>query len=273
MKKIIDENIKIVKSHYDTDASIEWERLERHPFEFVITTKMMDQYIRFGDSILDIGGGPGRYSLYYAKKGCDVTLVDLSSANIEFAQHMAIQEQVDYKCLEGNALDIDELVDEKYDHVFLMGPMYHLLDEQDRISAINKAISLLKPNGKIYISFIMMFAGMIYFMKYCPEVILHESEKPFLDAVITDSSYGGDAFTKAYFISPKEVLPFMEQFDLEKLHMFGQEGVFSPCEDNFLKQPKEVIDKWLEVTLKIIERHELFGLSEHLMYIGQLSIK
>lgn len=44
------------------------ERLETHPFEFIFTTYMMDKYIRGGDRILDIGGGPGRYSIYYAKK-------------------------------------------------------------------------------------------------------------------------------------------------------------------------------------------------------------
>lgn len=68
--------VRIIQEHYDSDVQYEWDRLERHPFEFAITTKMMDRYIKPGDRILDIGGGPGRYSLYYAQKGCDVTLVD-----------------------------------------------------------------------------------------------------------------------------------------------------------------------------------------------------
>lgn len=70
----MDANIKIVQEHYDSDVQKEWDRLERHPFEFKITTHMMDKYIKPGDRILDIGGGPGRYSIYYANKGCDVTL-------------------------------------------------------------------------------------------------------------------------------------------------------------------------------------------------------
>ena len=37
---------------------MEWARLEQEPFEFELTTYMMDQYIRPGDSVLDIGGDP-----------------------------------------------------------------------------------------------------------------------------------------------------------------------------------------------------------------------
>lgn len=52
--------VRIVQEHYDCDVQKEWDRLERHPFEFTITTRMMDRYIKPGDRILDIGGGPGR---------------------------------------------------------------------------------------------------------------------------------------------------------------------------------------------------------------------
>ena len=35
---------------------------------------------------MDIGGGPGRYSVWLAKQGYDVTLVDLSENNIALAK-------------------------------------------------------------------------------------------------------------------------------------------------------------------------------------------
>ncbi|MGB8455223.1 MAG: hypothetical protein WCD89_23195 [Anaerocolumna sp.] len=61
----------------------------------------------------------------------------------------------------------------------------------------------------------------------------------------------------------------MDRFPLEKMHFFGQEGILSPCEMNLLNQPKEVIDKWIEVAVKLCEREELLSYSEHVMYIGQ----
>lgn len=261
--------VKIIKEHYDSDVQKEWDRLERHPFEFIITKRMMDRYIKPGDKILDIGGGPGRYSIYYAKKGCDVTLVDLSQENVKFALEKAKEMNVYINAISGDAREVNKLTKGEFDHIFVMGPMYHLLDEADRIEALNKAISLLKNKGLIYVSFIMMFSGMIYGMKHAPEMLLWETEKVFIDSVINSKSYGGDAFTKAFFINQKEIIPFMSKFNLEKKHLFGQESILAPCEVNMLNQPQEVIEKWLEVAEYLCERDELLSYSEHAMYIGQ----
>ena len=268
----MDVNVKIVQEHYDRDVQMEWERLEKHPFEFIITTHMMDKYIKPGDRILDIGGGPGRYSLYYANKGCDVTLIDLSSENVNFALDKSKEMNINIKAIPGDARDVNKLVKDKFDHIFIMGPMYHLLNEDDRIKSISSALSLLNDRGLVYISFIFMFSGMIYGMKYMPQLLLMQPEQVFIDAVLKDESYGGDAFTKAFFISKKDILPFLDKFPLEKKHLFGQESILSPCETNILSQSQEVIDKWVEVAEELCERDELLSYSEHVMYIGQIII-
>ncbi len=114
-----------------------------------------------------------------------------------------------------------------------------------------------------------MFAGMIFGMKHSPEMLILESEQVFINAVLKGKSYAGDAFTKAFFIDQKNIIPFMDKFHLEKKHLFGQEGILAPCEINMLNQPREVIDKWLEVSKQLCERDELLSYSEHAMYIGQ----
>ena len=73
----MDKTTKIIREHYDANVLSEWNRIANRP-EFLLTCRMLDRYIKPGDSVLDIGGGPGRYSLYLAEKGCDVTLFDLS---------------------------------------------------------------------------------------------------------------------------------------------------------------------------------------------------
>ena len=83
------ESVKLVQNYYDADVEKEWERLEKHPFEFALTCRFLDRYLHPGDRVLDIGGGPGRYSLYLAKRGCQVTLLDLSAENVEFARRKA----------------------------------------------------------------------------------------------------------------------------------------------------------------------------------------
>ena len=266
-----EENIKIVQDHYNTNPLGEWERIADKP-EFLLTCRMLDKYIKPGDKVLDIGGGPGRYTFYLAKKNCEMTLFDLSPENIKFADNKSLELNLPVKTLCGDARIIDKLLNEQFDHILLMGPLYHLLEVSDRITAVNAALNLLKSGGVIFASFINAFAGMVYYMKFAPGAITWETEKSYIDSVIAKESFRGDkdnTFTRAYFYDQHEILPFMSQFPLDKLHLFGQEGIISPCEANIMSQPKEIIDAWLNLCEMIWERGDLLSWSEHLMYVGK----
>jgi len=266
----MDEIIKTVQAFYDSDVKAEWNRIANRP-EFLLTCRMLDRYIKPNDTVLDIGGGPGRYSLYLAEKGCKVTLFDLSQENTKFAQERSVEFGLTIKTVAGDAREADKLVDGQFDHVLLMGPMYHLLEENARISAVNAALNLLKPNGMLYASFINLISGMIYAMKFEPEVLASskQNEIMYMENFLSQKSFAGDGFTKVFFIEPKDLLSFMSQFPLEKLHLFGQESITSPCEDNIMSKPKDIIDKWMVFCEKIWEREDLLSWAEHLMYVGR----
>ena len=258
----MDETTKIIRDFYNENALGEWNRIDGRP-EFLITCNFIDRYIKASDKVLDIGGGPGRYSLYLAEKGCDVTLFDLSEENVKFASERGI------KAIAGDARTVAEKFTEQFDHILLMGPMYHLLQESDRIKAVNSALKLLKTGGKIFISFISLSGGLIWGIKCKPESIIDEREIGFYNIILNNESFTGQAFTQAFIINQREVLPFMEQFPLTKLHFFGQEGITSPCEGNIMSQSKEIVDAWIDFAIKLSEREELLSWSEHLMYIGE----
>ncbi|MEA4831387.1 MAG: class I SAM-dependent methyltransferase [Oscillospiraceae bacterium] len=269
---------KTVKEYYNSSVEAEWNRIAGRP-EFLLTCRFLDKYIKpgdskyinSGDSVLDIGGGPGRYSLYLSQKGCNVTLFDLSDKNIEFAKNKADELNLKLNTICGDAREADSLVNKQFDYILLMGPMYHLLEEEDRIKAVNSALKLLKPNGIIFVSFISVYGGLIYMTKCAQDIIISEvpMEINFRETVINRRSYSGEAFTLAHFIQMKEILPFMERFPLEKLHLFGQEGIMTLNEDKIMSQPQNVIDAFVDFSLKVCENEELLSWSEHLMYVGR----
>ena len=268
------ENIETVRQFYNSGPELEWARLEsRHPFEFILTTWMMDKYIRPGDSILDIGGGPGRYSIHYAKKGCAVTLVDLSEGNVAFAKKKAAEENVSLTAYAKNCLELEELNLGQFDHVFLMGPLYHLLEEDERVRAVEAALKHLKPGGKLYVSYILVFGGVIYDMQNGGNVVpdyRNPGFRPAFDAVVTGENYRNTAgFTHSYMWHWRNILPFMERFGLEKLHFFGQEGIMAPVEPQVLERDKAEFDQWVALAKQYLEVPELLAFSEHAMYIGQ----
>ena len=265
----MDEKTKAVQAYYDTDVELEWNRIANRP-EFLLTCRMLDRYIKSGDTVLDIGGGPGRYSLYLAERGCNVTLVDLSPKNTAFALEEAGRRGLFIKAVAGDACVVDSLVKEQvFDHVLLMGPLYHLLEESQRTQAVNAALNVLKPGGVFFASFLTIMGGMIYFITDAPSTIIHEAEAEFIECFKNKKSFVGMAFTNAFFIEQSEILPFMTQFALDKLHLFGQEGMISASERNIMSQPKEVVDVWLDLCEKTWEREELLSWSQHLMYVGR----
>ncbi len=268
------ENIETVRQFYNSSPEGEWARLEVwHPFEFILTTWMMDQYIGPGDSILDIGGGPGRYSIHYAKKDCAVTLVDLSERNVGFARQKAEEVGVSLTAYAKNCLELDELNLGQFDHVFLMGPLYHLLEEEEQIKAVKMALKHLKPGGKLYVSYILVFGGVIYDMQNSGNIVpdyQNPGFRPAFEAVVTGDNFRNTAgFTYSYLWHWRTILPFMEQFGLKKLHLFGQEGIMSPVEPQVLERDKAEFDQWVELAKKYLEVPELLAFSEHAMYIGQ----
>jgi hypothetical protein len=44
---------EMVKNYYNSIVSHEWERMMRHPFEFEITKRFMNRYIKPGERVLD----------------------------------------------------------------------------------------------------------------------------------------------------------------------------------------------------------------------------
>lgn len=266
------ENIKTVRDYYDSDPQAEWDRLDRNPFEFELTCWMMDKYVRPGHSILDIGGGPGRYSIHYAQKGCAVTLAELSEGNVALARQKAAQLGVDLTAHAVNCLELDALGLGQFDHVFLMGPLYHLQTEAERVEAVNAALRRLKPGGKLYISFIQVFSGLIYDLQHggflCGDV-----RNPAVDALLDNlergEDYVGPGFTQVCFHNLRSILPFLEQFPLQKLHLFPQEGFLAPNKFQLLERDPEELAKWVELAKRYLELPEFLSWGEHIMYIGE----
>lgn len=258
-----------VKRFYDEDVDAEWNRLLKARFEFDINRHFIAKYLKPGQKVLDCGGGPGRYSLWLAEQGCDVTLFDLSEGNVAFAKNKAQQLGLSLRALSGDARDLGALKAERFDHILLMGPMYHLLEENDRIASVNACLSLLKPGGTLSVSFISSYAGILYYLREMPEAILKPEVQADYKFMEDDLPFSGMAFTDAYFIRQQDVLPFMEQFPLKTLHHLSSEGIYSPWYQTLQSQGEEAYQAYLKFAVATCERENLLSFAEHFLYIGR----
>lgn len=261
----MDESIT-VKRHYDEHAIDEWNRLEGFHFEYAITMAMFSKHLNKG-RILDVGGGPGRYSIALAKDGNDVTLFDLSDGNVELAQAKAADAGVTIRALQGDARDLSKLGDERFDSILIMGPMYHLFDPKDRRRVLDEAKRHLNKNGKIFVSFISLSGGFNYYLSEDPAAMKDDPAKDYFDCAAKDQTWSGDAFTAATFVDPDEVRPFLRDAGWDVHTVFGQEGLTGPRLADLEKASKDVRAFYLDLSLKLCEKPKYHAYSSHLMAI------
>ena len=245
----------------------EWERLNLHKIEFDITKRYLDEYI-IGENleIFDIGGGPGRYSIYLAEKGHRVSLLDLSKRNIQVAKEKSGEQGIILEAyIHGNALELEEH-EQKYDIILLMGPLYHLIEESDRKKAIEGALKLLKPNGIIFASFISNYAPIQDYLKSLYPI---ESVDELLVFLEDGKSSGDKGFTTAYFMDYKEAKDLMSSFGLTELVFGGVENILGSKEIEINALEEDQYNKWLEICYQLGKDESLMGTSEHFLYIGR----
>lgn len=121
--------------------------------EFLTTIRYIEKMLNPGDRILDLGAGTGIYSLYFAEQGYDVAAVELADRNVEILRQKASPD-MKLEIIHGNALDISVLSDQSYDVVLLFGPLYHLLEQDDRNRCIMEARRVLKDDGTLFVAYI-----------------------------------------------------------------------------------------------------------------------
>ena len=255
-----------IEAWYDNQYD-EWVRLDRHRVEFEITKRYMDEFIK-GENldILDIGGGPGRYSIYLAGKGHKLTLFDLSGKNLEVAKEKSKEYEVTLEgYIKGDVLD-EHSFDKKFDVVLLMGPMYHLIKVEEREQALLNALSYLKEGGIIITSFISIYAVL---QDYLLTMNRFDHTEDILKYLKDGRNSEEGGFTTAYFIGIDEAQEFMNDFGVEQLVFAGVENILCSKERDILALPEEEINKWLDIAYKLSQDKNLLGTSCHFLHIGR----
>ena len=151
-KNSIRNEVRIMKeiieyyNNYDEEGRL--KKKNRSP-EYITTMRYIEKYLKPNSKILEIGAGTGRYSVTLADMGYDVTAVELVEHNIEIMKKK-VKPEHNIKIYQGNACDLSFIDSDTYDIVLLLGPMYHLFNDEDKNKAISEAIRVAKKGGIIY---------------------------------------------------------------------------------------------------------------------------
>jgi SAM-dependent methyltransferase len=102
--------------------------------------------LKAGDSLLDLGCGPGLYAARFARAGLQVTGVDYSRRSINYAINYASENGLDMTYRYQNYLELKE--ESRYDAALLIYGDFCPLDPEQRTKLLQNVYRALKPNGK-----------------------------------------------------------------------------------------------------------------------------
>jgi SAM-dependent methyltransferase len=266
-------DLEFIRQYYDRSPQHEWERAERHRTEFANTWKVLGTYLPPPPAqVLDCGGGPGRYAIQLAQRGYAVTLFDLSSENLVYARQQAQAAGVTLQAYDaGDATDLSRYAEDSFDAVLLMGPLYHLLELEQRQRALQQARRVLRPDGVLFVAFINRYAGHIRAASRDPLLPLREQENSssiLLTGKLASRGDQPEAFV-AYMAHPSEVGPLLWSTGFEHLETLSLEGLVGGYEADVNALQGEAWDTWLAINWQAAHDPSLFGASQHLLAVGR----
>ena len=267
----MNDNVSDIAAFYELSVEDEDSRLVLHQLEYDLTWRYLARYLPPGGSILEIGAGTGRYTLELCRRGYSVTAVDLSAALLRRCEQRLEAEGLHghVQLVVADARDLQAVVGTAFDAVLLMGPLYHLVFEEDRQQAVRQAANRLRNGGLLFSAHLSRPGVFGDLMKRIPEWIergeevrslLEHGRRP------DDQPRGG---FRGYFARVSEIRPLHEALEIQTLVLAGVEPAISADDESYNRLPTSQRDRWLTLLEEMSTDEVTIGASRHLLYIGR----
>lgn len=151
-----DKNKRAIRDHWN-QTSAEYQQTHRIPtndIHYGIPGATEDRLNLLGDvaglHIIELGCGGGQNAIALAKRGATCTGVDLSDAQISFAQSLAKEEDVSVEFIVEDIEDLGDLPSNAFDIV--LGSAYAFSWVRDLSRAYRASFRILRPGGLFVMS-------------------------------------------------------------------------------------------------------------------------
>jgi SAM-dependent methyltransferase len=264
-----------VRRHYEHDFS-ERDRLTagRGLLEFLRTQELLARHLPPPPAtVLDVGGAAGVHALALAARGYAVDLIDPVDLHVRQARGASAQAAAPLRSVElGDARALDA-PDGSLDAVLMLGPLYHLVEREERLVALREACRVLRPGGVLAAAVISRVAST------ADGLGLGLLDEEGFEAIIERDLAEGrhvvpdnrpELFTTTYFHWPEEARDEVAAAGFRDVEAFAIEGLAHWIAD---------VDAWLadpvrrERLLRAVRRIEqvpgLLAASAHVLVLGR----
>jgi SAM-dependent methyltransferase len=270
----------VVRAYYASFGEREWQRLtnpDDGAVEFALTKELLATYLPPSGRILDLGGGPGRYTIWLAERGYQVILADLSPELLAIARTQiaaaGVSQQVE-AVVEADACNLGRWADASFDAVLCLGPFYHLPDPADRARAAQELARVLRLGGIAAVALMPRYA-LLRRTLALPDERQHLSDPDWRERLLHHGVFENDVprrFTHGYGVQSAEIEPFFAQYGLQMLTLAASEGIAGGIQAEvaeMIAADSDLRDCVLDILVQTATDPSILGMASHLLYIGQ----
>lgn len=255
--------INIINSYNEIDEENRLQSTNARRVEFLTTIDALTPYMNLNAKVLDCGCGAGIYSLYYAKKGLQITALDLVPKHIARLNEIASDQNVCIEALVGNATDLSAFEDQSFDITLCMGPLYHLVKDEDRYACIQECMRVTKNDGIVVFSYISPFSVF-------PCVVrgdITRTSKELVDKIIIDKAISGEDdlcfWTDNYYYSPSDIEVTLEKCGLTIIDHLATDGQSIAFQSVINSLDEEQMSVWRDYHRMVCREKSILGASNH----------
>jgi 2-polyprenyl-3-methyl-5-hydroxy-6-metoxy-1,4-benzoquinol methylase len=227
--------------------------------EFLTTMKYINKFLKEGMRVLEVGAGTGRYSLAIAEKGFQVDAIELIQHNIDVLKSK-IRSNCTIDIRQGNAIDLSCYNDNTSDITLVLGPLYHLFNDNDKKQAISEAIRVTKKGGVVFVSYCMNDATIINW-GFQKGNILDGIESGIVDRDTFKCLSNPSLLFEMY--RKEEIDILMEGHNVERLHFVATDLATNHMKNTIDEMDEKMFETYLKYHFSICERSDLVGITHH----------
>lgn len=223
--------------------------------------------------VLDVGGAAGVYAFWLAERGYEVSLIDAAPRLVAIARSRNEQRTRRLSsCAVGDARALEE-PDGSADMVLLLGPLYHLVDADERRRALLEAARVLRAGGVLIAAGISRWASALDGLSrnvLSDPAFARIVERDLADGQHRNPTDRVEYFTTAYFHRPEELRDEVGAAGLTVEALYGVEGPGWILPDFMERWNDEREREGLLRVARICEcEPPMIGCSAHLLVVGR----
>ena len=190
-------------------------------------------------------------------EGYKVKAVELVRHNIQ----VFLQRQPDADVVQGDARDMPYIDTASADITLLLGPLYHLIGDDEKLKALNEAKRVTKPGGLIFVAYLMNEYSIL---SYCfdEDRISGLMERGAVDDNFHIRAQNDELYD---YVRIDDINRLNKAAGLQRVTIFSPDGAADYMRTRLNRMSDATFARFIEYQTLVSERPDLIGAGSHVV--------